>query len=278
MLEREAVDGEGRTMILYRLHGCPYCERVARRLDRLGVDYDSRFVAGEHSRRNEVARKTGTRSVPVLIDRDHGVTMSESGRLLEYLERTYGDGGGDEPGTAADAGFELPTFSSTDHPTEGDRAPDFTRPLVTEDRWEDVSLSAFAADAGGALLVFYPLNWGGKSMYWWKEIRSREWGLDDDLGVVGLGVSQPFDHQRFIEKRDLPYPLYSDPGNGVAERYAIVHDLDGMSGIEEPRPAAFLLDESLTVEYAWVADEWPETPPYDEIESAMARPSESRRA
>lgn len=82
-------DGE---LTLYRLHGCPYCERVARRLDRYDVSYRSRFVPGEHSRRDAVAREAGTRSVPVVIDHERGVTMAESGRIVEYLDRTYGDG------------------------------------------------------------------------------------------------------------------------------------------------------------------------------------------
>lgn len=167
------------------------------------------------------------------------------------------------------APFEVVAFPETDHPRPGDVAPDFTRPLVTREYWEDVALSSLTAD-GPVLLFFYPLNWGGKSMYWWKEIQARGWG-DGGVTVVGLGISQPFDHQRFIEARDMEYALFSDPANGVAERYDIVHDLDGMTGIAEPRPAAFLLDGSRTVEYAWVAGEWPETPPYDDIEGAFDR-------
>ena len=166
--------------------------------------------------------------------------------------------------------FDLPAFPASDPPVEGDRAPDFTRPLVRKEYWDDVAFSEFAADAGAALLVFYPLNWGGKSMYWWKEIEKRGWG-GDGVGVVGVGISQPFDHQRFIESRDLPYPLYSDPGNGVAQRYDVVHDLGGMAGIAEPRPSVFLVDENLTVEYVWVADVWPESPPYDAIEAELDR-------
>nr|WP_246308197.1 redoxin domain-containing protein [Halobaculum salinum] len=182
------------------------------------------------------------------------------------MERTYG--GGDAGATPE---FRPVTFPPSDHPVAGERAPEFTRPLVTREGWEDVPLSALASEAGSVLLVFSPLNWGGKSMYWWKEIERRGWG-DDDVAVVGLGVSQPFDHQRFLERRDMPYPLYSDPANGVAEAYDVVHDLDGMAGVAEPRPAAFLLDDGLTVSYEWVADEWPETPPYDDVESAMASP------
>lgn len=166
--------------------------------------------------------------------------------------------------------FPVPSFPPFDGPQTGDRVPDFIRPLVTEEHWADESLSTLADEAGRVLLFFYPMNWGGKAMYWWKEITERGWG-SDELSVVGIGIGHPFDNQRFIEARDLPYPLFSDPANGVAERYDLVHDLDGMAGIEEPRPAVYLLDDDLVVEYCWIATEWPETPPYDEIETAIER-------
>lgn len=77
-------------LTLYRLHGCPYCERVVRALDDRDIDYRSRFVPGEHSRRDAVKRVSGGRAVPVLVDHERGVTMPESGRIVEYVERTYG--------------------------------------------------------------------------------------------------------------------------------------------------------------------------------------------
>jgi glutathione S-transferase len=41
-----------------------------------------------HSDRNEVKRVSGQRGVPLLVDDEHGVTMAESERILEYVERT----------------------------------------------------------------------------------------------------------------------------------------------------------------------------------------------
>ena len=76
---------------LYRLQACPFCERVVRRLRELGLDYESRFVEPMHSRRNVVARLTGKRSVPAIVDRETGVTMSESAAIVDYLEATYGE-------------------------------------------------------------------------------------------------------------------------------------------------------------------------------------------
>jgi len=74
---------------LYQLDGCPYCEKVADRLDDLGVDYETEWVEALHSQRDEVKRVSGQRAVTVLVDEDRGVTMAESERILEFAERTY---------------------------------------------------------------------------------------------------------------------------------------------------------------------------------------------
>ena len=77
------------SLTLYQLDGCPYCEKVADRLDEMGLAYESVWVEALHSKRNEVKRVSGQRGVPVLVDDDRGVTMAESDRILEYLERSY---------------------------------------------------------------------------------------------------------------------------------------------------------------------------------------------
>jgi glutaredoxin len=77
------------SITLYQLDGCPYCETVADRLDELGVEYETIWTEALHSKRNEVKRVSGQRGVPVLVDDDHGVTMPESERILEFANRTY---------------------------------------------------------------------------------------------------------------------------------------------------------------------------------------------
>jgi glutathione S-transferase len=76
---------------VYRLQGCPYCERVIRTLQDLGLDYRSRFVEPMHSERTVVRRVSGKRTVPAIVDEATGVAMSESANIVEYLEGTYGD-------------------------------------------------------------------------------------------------------------------------------------------------------------------------------------------
>jgi peroxiredoxin len=164
--------------------------------------------------------------------------------------------------------FEVVELPETDHVEEGDTAPDFTRPLVNDEFWEDVSLSELTEE-GRVLLVFYTMDGAFPATYMWNEIRDRDWDDDHDITIVGLSVSDPYAHKQLIHERGMDYRLFSDPQNGVAEEYGIVNDLDGMAGVSEPRPAVFLLDEDRTVEYAWVAAEWPDFPDYDEIEDAL---------
>jgi len=77
------------TLTLYRLEGCPYCELVVDRLEELDVDYESIWVEGLHSKRNEVARVSGQRQVPVVVDENYGVTMAESEKIMEFLDNSY---------------------------------------------------------------------------------------------------------------------------------------------------------------------------------------------
>ena len=167
-----------------------------------------------------------------------------------------------------DLGFEVVDLPETDHPTEGETAPDFTRPLVNNDDWGDASLSEVAAD-GPVLLVFHPMDGAFPTTYIWNELRERAFD-DHGVHVVGLSISTPYEHMTMIDDRDIAYSVFSDPQNGVAEQYDIVNDLDGMAGLSEPRPAVFVVDSELTVQYAWVADEWPAFPDYDELADAVA--------
>lgn len=162
--------------------------------------------------------------------------------------------------------FDVFELEEADHVDVGEQAPDFTRPLVNDEYWENVSLSELTAE-GPVLLVFYPMDGAFPATYIWNELRDRN--LGDRLTVVGCSISDPYAHKQLIEERGMSYRLFSDPSAEVAHDYGIDHELDGMAGIREPRPAVFLLDEERTVQYAWVASEWPEFPDYDAVEDAI---------
>lgn len=192
-----------------------------------------------------------------------------------------------------DLDFEVVDLPPADHPEVGEQAPDFERPLVNAEYWEDTALSGLTAE-GPVLLLFHTMDGAFPTTYMWNEVRDRGWGQSeaersaasedasgdsgaasrghDDLTVVGLSVSTPYEHKTTIAERDIEdtdYRLFSDPQNGVAEDYGIVNDLDGMAGVSEPRPAVFLLDGERVIQYAWVAEEWPDFPDYDAVEAAI---------
>lgn len=168
-----------------------------------------------------------------------------------------------------DLGFDVVDLPDSDHPGEGEIAPDFVRPLVNTEYWEDVALSTLT-EHQPVLLVFYTMDGDFPATYIWNELRDRAWDSEYDVTIVGVSISSPYEHKTFIAERGMNYRLFSDPQNEVAEQYGIVHDLDGMAGISEPRPAVFLLRANREIAYAWVAQEWPDFPDYEDIESALA--------
>ncbi|MFB6171541.1 MAG: glutathione S-transferase N-terminal domain-containing protein [Haloarculaceae archaeon] len=84
------------TLELYELEGCPFCAKVTRKLDELGLDYESHQVPRSHAERTEVEAVSGQTGVPVLVDEGHGVEgMPESDDIVRYLEETYGGEAGE---------------------------------------------------------------------------------------------------------------------------------------------------------------------------------------
>jgi glutathione S-transferase len=77
-------------IVIYRLEGCPFCERVIQHLDSMDLAYESQYVAPLHSHRDAVKRLTGVRSVPAIDDPNTGVAMAESANIIAYLDATYG--------------------------------------------------------------------------------------------------------------------------------------------------------------------------------------------
>jgi glutathione S-transferase len=76
---------------LYELPGCPYCMKVADKLDELDLEYDVVEVPRAHGARTEVEEISGQTGVPVIVDEEHGVdAMAESDDIVAYLEETYG--------------------------------------------------------------------------------------------------------------------------------------------------------------------------------------------
>jgi glutathione S-transferase len=67
---------------------CP-CGAVARRLNKLGIDYRTERVRRRRSYRPEIVELTQQPYVPVLADGEE--VISDSRRILKYLDWKYGE-------------------------------------------------------------------------------------------------------------------------------------------------------------------------------------------
>jgi glutathione S-transferase len=90
MMETQA----GPRRVLYRCGTrtnflCP-CGATARRLNKLGLEYRTERVRRRRKRRPEIVELTKKPYVPVLVDGDE--VISDSKRILEYLDWAYGEG------------------------------------------------------------------------------------------------------------------------------------------------------------------------------------------
>ena len=65
------------------------CGTVARRLDKLGFEYEQLRVPQRRSQRAEIQELTGQTWVPVLVDGEE--VIHDSHRILEYLASRSGD-------------------------------------------------------------------------------------------------------------------------------------------------------------------------------------------
>ena len=84
----------GRRVALYRCRTptnvlCP-CGAVARRLRKLGIEYETLRVPYRRADRPEIVELTRQSRVPVLVDGDE--VVHDSKRILEYLEHSHGRG------------------------------------------------------------------------------------------------------------------------------------------------------------------------------------------
>ena len=100
----------------------------------------------------------------------------------------------------------------------GALAPDFTLPSTQG----EITLSKQLA-AGSVLLVFYP---GDDTPVCTKQLCDYRDNLDTfgDLGVQVLGINPQSlsSHERFADKRDLPFPLLSDSDKSICRAYGAI--------------------------------------------------------
>jgi peroxiredoxin len=149
----------------------------------------------------------------------------------------------------------------------GQTAPDFA--LFNTSKTE-VSLSGLRGQK--VVLAFFPAAFTGVCE---KELCTFRNGLADMNAVggtvLGISVDSPFANKAFAAKNEINFPLLSDYTRSTVNAYGIAFDnFAGMDGYVAANRAVFVVDESGTVIYEWVAPTLGTEPDYAAVQTALA--------
>lgn len=132
-----------------------------------------------------------------------------------------------------------------------DKAPVFTLP---EAPGQMVDVGAAFQD-GPVVLLFFPFAFSSVCTTEFCTI-AGEWSQWSDLGatVYGISVDSAFVAHKFRESEQLPCAILSDFNKDVCREYGVLHDDDfGQKGVS--KRAAFVIDQSGKIVYAWVTED-----------------------
>lgn len=79
-------------LTLYVKPYCPYCARVIAVNGAIKAPLVYKDITADAAVRAELLEKGGKSQVPYLDDTDRGVSMYESGDIIDYLQTHYGNG------------------------------------------------------------------------------------------------------------------------------------------------------------------------------------------
>jgi peroxiredoxin Q/BCP len=102
----------------------------------------------------------------------------------------------------------------------GDQAPDFTLPGVQGTTRRDYTLSEYRGRK--VVLAFYPGDFTPgctKQMCQYRDNFEEFQGVDAVL--LGISPQDVDSHERWIEKRQLPFPLLADTAKLVIDEYGV---------------------------------------------------------
>jgi peroxiredoxin len=154
------------------------------------------------------------------------------------------------------------------HPQVDDTAPVFTATVGTSDH-EPFDLEDHLGD-GPVMLAFFP---GAFTPPCTNEMIALQDELEQfenaNATVFGISADSPFSQGKFRKAHDIEFGLVSDMGREAIRAYDLKIDIPdlGLHGIANR--AVFVLDESGTVTYRWIADDPTNEPDYAELLEAI---------
>ncbi len=104
-------------------------------------------------------------------------------------------------------------------PAAGDLAPDFEAPVVSGAGESVVKLSDLRGEK--VVLVFYPKDSTPGCTIQACALRDGWEDVRDKARIFGVSADGVKSHLKFIQKRELPYPLISDEDRKIVEAYGV---------------------------------------------------------
>jgi peroxiredoxin len=153
--------------------------------------------------------------------------------------------------------------------SRGETAPDFTAPLANGEV-DTFTLSAAIEEQAPVVLAFFP---GAFTSVCSHEMNTFQDRLDKftehGATLYGVSIDSPFALNEFREQLSLTFDMLSDTNRDLVDAYDVATDF-GQIGVEDiAQRAVFVIDDSRTVTYAWVADDAGVEPAYDAVEAAV---------
>jgi peroxiredoxin len=148
----------------------------------------------------------------------------------------------------------------------GQNAPDFS--LLNTAR-EEVTLSELRGQK--VVLAFFPAAFTGVCE---KELCTFRNSLADmnALGgtILGISVDSPFANQAFATKNEINFPILSDYTRSTVNAYGIAFEnFAGMAGYIAANRAVFVVDQTGSVTYEWIAPNLGTEPDYAAVQAAL---------
>ncbi len=106
-------------------------------------------------------------------------------------------------------------------PKVGEIAPDFTAKVVGGSYPEGAELSLSDLSERPVVLVFYPKDNTPGCTIQACAIRDHWDELEGVAHVFGVSIDDEKSHRKFIEKKNLPYPLLADTDKKIVAAYGV---------------------------------------------------------
>lgn len=72
-------------ILLYKMEGCPYCEKVLKHLEEKSISFKALDIA-DPVNLDELLHLGEKEQVPFLVDTDHNAKMYESDEIIQYVD------------------------------------------------------------------------------------------------------------------------------------------------------------------------------------------------